>query len=247
MEAPWGRGWKRRLALAGAVIAGGGALLILIVEHKPRWYRPVVLDAEQLERVRGEAATTVDAISRQLVAGSPFELRLPERAVNEWLCAFLHHRPDVAGRLPVQVSDIAMDFDEGCLRLAALYDSDGWRAIVSLDAAVDVTKNGDELQLTPRRGRIGSMPVAMGIVERWLIQPAMAARRKRHEDSGRALSDLSEFRLAEGERPVWRIRNRFVWPNGERPFRIRSVVPYAGEVALVIEPLGDSHARRNSP
>jgi hypothetical protein len=236
-----GRGrWKRRGKAAGLILGGSAVVLVLALARKPSWYRPVTLDEQGLERVRAEAATAVDDVSRRLVAGESFELKLSERTLNEWIVTLLHHRPEWSERIPREWSNLAVAFEDNLIRPAALYEREGWRAIVSLDVAVEIDSSVDELRCTARGVRIGALRVPFAMVPERVFGPLIERGHGRYDLAGGpnpgALGP-SGAGLSSGSLPEVRIRNRFVWPNGERPFRFRGIQSRTGALSLLIEPL----------
>ena len=55
----------------------------LTFQHKPGWYRPVLLDEAGLAHARKEAVATADWVSDRMVQGQAFEVVLTARSLNE--------------------------------------------------------------------------------------------------------------------------------------------------------------------
>lgn len=251
------QGTLRRLlprVLTGALVAGPVALIALWLafQHKPGWYRPTTLDEAGIQRARGTAVETADRVSDQMVEGQPFDVVLDERAVNEWLAVLPHIWPEARDVLPRELSDPAVSFDDGRVRVGAYYAAGAWRAIVSVVLALGVSKDGTVIEVELSGAQAGSLPVPRMILRRvWdrfqtgapmsnvdfqmSIEPQLF-------DTRHSSLDISLEELFYGVR----IRNRFIWFNGQRPFRIESFNINAGELRLRIRPLtGKSKSQRS--
>ncbi len=239
------RGWIASAILAPVALVG----LWLAFQHKPAWYQPVRLDDEEYQLARREAVATADSISDQIVQGRAFDLVLRDRSVNEWLAAWPRVSPEARRALPPELHDPAVRFTDERIRVGAHYEKSGWQAIVSVDLALRVSPDGINLTIALAAVRGGSLPVPRAIVER-LLGPLLERARRRHNHNDAAdtgspwgttlvlsregLDNLySTAQLFEGVT----IRNRFVWPNGRRPFRIESIRITDGELRLRIQPL----------
>ena len=228
--------WGRRAIAAGLVcLLPGMAALCLTVEHKPGWYRPAVLDEHGLERARSEATAAWDQISGRVVQGRPFDVVLTDRVVNEWLAALDHHRPEVLQSLSPQLRAPAVRFLEGDVRVGAHYEANGWRAIVTVAAAPRISPDGRLCQLELTGAYVGSLPVPKALIQtskRRNVEASKPTKIKEMNPSLFGRLDISTFRRFLPE-----IANRFVWPNGDRPFRIDSIMVRDGELHLRVIPL----------
>ena len=95
-----------------------------------------------------QTASVADTFDVQIIAdiaepilGFGFELTFDDRSVNVWLAALPHMWPEVEEALPPQISNPAVGFEEGELRLGAHYTTDRWQAIVSLGLGVEVSRD----------------------------------------------------------------------------------------------------------
>ena len=232
MRLAWGIGLGVGLVALGT--------LWLVFQHKPSWYRPVTVNETLLQKARRESAATVDTISRQIVQGRPFEVVLADHMVNEWLAALPHQWPDARRAIPPEISDIALSFDAGKIRVGALCVHGGWRAIVSVGLTPGVSADGSKVSVALAEAHGGSMRVPRAVLED-ILQRALEYTRSNPgggndnpTELGSILRDvLSVEELFEGVS----IENNFVWPNGERPFRIDAITVRAGELHLRLEPL----------
>ncbi len=217
---------------------GGVACVWLMIHHRPGWYQPISLDEAGLKRTRADAATTADDISDRIVHGEPFDLVLHDRAVTEWLVTLVEHAPERARDLPPELSELAVRFDDGLVRIGVLLAKDGRRAILGAAVTAELSDDGRDITIALSGVRAGSLPLPRaGLVE--VIGPILEeAKALDPEDVGspvdsalRRLESIDELFDGIG------VRNRFIWPNGERPFRIDSIEIEDGELKLRIEPL----------
>lgn len=242
-------GWKsrfrrtvRRAALLGAILSSiTFAGFWLAFQHKPAWYRPIRLDEPGYQRARRDAVATADSISDQLVLGKEFELMLTDRLVNEWLSALPQIWPEAKRALPDELRAPAVRFTEDRIRFAAHFDKSGWQAIVSVDLILGVSGDGTSVTVALAGARGGSLPVPRTVIER-LLQPLIErARRGGVREDAEAASPwdaaVRNVRSAEQLFAGVPTRNRFVWPNGRRPFRITSIRIAEGDLLIRLQPL----------
>jgi hypothetical protein len=243
------KGWKgsfrrvaRRAALLGAILAPVTFLgLWLAFQHKPAWYQPARLDEQGYQLARRDAVATADSISDQLVQGKEFELVLTDRSVNEWLAALPSIWPEAKQALPRELRDPAVRFAEDRIRFAAHFDKNGWQAIVSVDLFVRVSDDGTSVTIALAGARGGSLPVPRTIIER-LLRPLIEHARssgKNHDTDATSPWDAAVKSVRSVDQLFTGVtsRNRFVWPNGKRPFRIASIRANNGELRIRLQPL----------
>jgi len=242
-------GWKgkfrrvaRRAALLGAILAPVTFVgLWLAFQQKPAWYQPVRLDEQGYQLARRVAVATADSISDQLVQGKEFELVLTDRSVNGWLAALPRIWPEAKQTLPDELQDPAVRFAEDRIRFAAHFDKNGWQAIVSVDLFVRVSDDGTSVTIALAGARGGSLPVPRTIIER-LLQPLIEYARssgKNHDTDATSPWDAAVKNVRSVDQLFTGVtnRNRFVWPNGKRPFRIASIRATNGELRIRLQPL----------
>jgi len=234
----------RRSALISLIAAPLGSLTLwLALEHRPRWYAPAVLDEQGVQAARRDATNAVDRFGDQLVRRQPFEVVLHDDALNAWLTALPNIWPDAARALPRELHDTALRFETGRLRIGALYEVSGWRAIVSGAAAAALADEGATIELRLVETCCGSVPMPRSLIARVANPHLHAAAMSDGKPSSAsvtprdAISSLREVRSVDQLYRGVRIRNRFVWPNGKRPFRIAQITIAAGELRLRIEPI----------
>ncbi len=243
------KGWKGRLRrvtrlglLAAAIIAPAAGIGVwLAFQHKPNWYRPMQLDDQGYQQARRDAVATADSISDQLVAGKEFDIVLSDRSVNLWLAALPSIWPGVKHSLPNELHYPAVQFAEDRIRFAGHFEKNGWQAILSIDLVVGVSGDGGSVTVALDCARGGSLPVPRVLVARLLnplIEHARQDKKTPNDDASSpwaaaAKSVTSADQLFKGVTT----RNRFVWPNGKRPFRIVSILATEGELRIRLRPL----------
>jgi len=222
------RRWRRRGGLALLVISPlGASALWLTFQHKPSWYRPVLLSADNFQRARREAVAAADDFGDKLVAGRPFEVTLRQQSVNEWLAALPEIWPEAKDALPPELSAPAVRFEPGLLRIGAHLERAVGQTILSVDLVPEVSKDGASIGIAARALRAGSLSIPRILFERvlpWFDPQAPSTAPDDRVSIGQLFSGVTSS-------------NRFVWPNGERAFRIQSVSLIDGELHLNIEPL----------
>ncbi len=235
------RRWVRRVALGLA----GGALLAATIgwftfQHKPGWYRPVAPSAATTRRAQADSAAVFDYISDHLVDGRSFDLSIRARSVTEWLAALPVLWPELQAELPPELCDFAVGFEEGAIRVGAHLERNGWKVIANLGVVVEVIANGDEIRVRLVDVRGGSLRLPRAAVERMLGGVEWARTSMTDGTGGASSSWQDAVRAVQTLDDAFRgvsLRNRFVWPNGRRPYRIAGVAATDGVLRLRIEPL----------
>jgi hypothetical protein len=234
----------RHSALISLIAAPLGSLTLwLALEHRPGWYVPTVLDEQGVQAARRDASNAVDRFGDQLVHRQPFEVVLRDDALNAWFTALPSIWPDAARAVPRELHDPALRFESGLLRIGALYEVNGWRAIVSGAVAAALADEGATIELRLVESCCGSVPMPPSLIAR-VANPHLQAAAISDgrpslapETPGDAMSSIREVRSVEQLYRGIRIRNRFVWPNGKRLFRIDQITIDADELRLRIEPI----------
>ena len=228
--------------LTVAPVVGPVALLVvwLTFQHKPGWYRPANLDQAGIQRARSQAVLLADSISDQMVAQEPFDIVLQDRTMTEWLAALPTVWPEVRDAIPTQITDPAVWFDGGGVRVGAHYTGRAWQAILSVDIVLEVSEDGREVLIALRDVKGGSLSIPRALLTNRLDRLLREARAiGDRSDSGveTLLAAVRKIRSVDALFEGVRIKNRFVWFNGRRPFRIASIQIDAGALRLHIEPL----------
>jgi len=229
-------------ALSLALAAGLIALIALWLafQYKPGWYRPIVLDDAGIQRAERQAVAVADDVGDQMVEGRPFRVVLQDRSVNEWLAALPHVWPDARDALPPELTEPVVRFEDGCIKVGAHYAAGGWRTIVNMGLTLGVSADGTTVEIALNGARGGSLPIPRSVLDRVFAQlsrsPPVGQDKPRHAADVLA-SALREIESLDDLFEGVRIDNRFVWPNGDRPFRIESIEIDNGQLRLRIEPL----------
>lgn len=205
----------------------------LTFQHRPGWYRPAAADEPTIQRAQTESAALADETSRQIVERKDFEIRLTDRMINDWLAAMPVLWPEAREWLPPGVRDPAVGFDDGEMRVGVFVEREGWRVIANASVAAEVSPDKSTINVMLRSVRGGSLPMPQGVVESLWERVVSGVRRGRidglHIAGPEGDANESAHELA--------IRNRFVWPNGERPFRITRFDAQNGVLTIGMEPL----------
>ncbi len=221
------------VAFVGCTV--GFATLWLVFQHKPDWYRPPPVNEQMLRAARSEVAEIVEGISHRIVRGETFELSFTDETVNQWLAALPHDWPDARRNVPPELRDLVIRFEDGRIRIASLYVKGGWRAVLTVAVEVALSKNGRRISLELIEAHGGSLPVPHSVLAYMLgglaigggetvIRGGDPSTPHKPETAADFLSGL-------------RVPNRFVWPNGKRPFRIDAIELTQGRIRLRLESL----------
>ncbi len=212
----------------------------LALHHKPSWYVPAILDEAGIHQARRQAVTTADFISDRMVEGNPFTVVLTEQPVNEWLTALPHAWPDARDALPPEFSNPTIGFRDGRLWIGAHYVAETWQAIISLGLRFDASNDKAALTITLEGAYIGSLPLPKMIVRQAFERLLRQGRQGKRELNGTTRPLLDALQTIQSADELFEgvaVKNRFVWFNGERPYRIQSVEIGEGKLRLTIEPL----------
>lgn len=173
--------------------------------------------------------------------------------------------PGLADGVPGSVSAIAVGIDGGSLRVGGLLRRNtrkwiDWQAIVSVELSVAVSADGGEIHVRIGDVRAGSLGVPDGVVLRMLgawmddekVADLLAGVSKVALDELESLEDFFKPTSMPGKpgkpsklvlpvvlpvAPPVRFANRFVWPNGERPFRIDALDVSEDAIRIRFHPL----------
>ncbi len=213
----------------------GFVTLWLIFQHKPDWYRPPPVNERMLRDTRSEVAEIVEGISQRIVRGETFDLSFTEGTVNQWLAALPHVWPDARRNVPPELRDLVIRFDAGRIRIASLFVKGGWRAVLTMAVEVGLSTDGRRVSLELIEAHGGSLPVPHSVLAYMLgglaTGGADSVIRSGHPPTPR-MPDTAVDWLSG-----LRVPNRFVWPNGKRPFRIDAIELTPGRIRLRLESL----------
>ncbi len=228
------RGWRRTaIRFAVVTVPLSLAAVWLVTHHRPGWYAPPRLGEEDSQRARREAVAAFDSVGDQLVQGRAFDVVLLDQSVSEWIGVLPTLWPEVNDVWPRELRDVVVRFEPGIVRVGAHLEAARLQSIVNLDVELSVSHDGTSLSIRPARIRAGAFPLPFFAL-RWFVDSQESAS----SGKTRRLDAETFERLPVGEfLGGTQVRNRFVWPNGNRSFRIASVEIRRGELRLRIEPL----------
>lgn len=215
----------RRRVLAGAAIVF--VVGWLLSHYRPVWYRPARITEAELPRIRGEVTVFLDEFGDALVAGQPFEAEISATQLNDWLAAWPELYPSDNPLALVGVHEPAIGFSTRGIDAGGRFRSVVFEAIVHARLDVQISPDGSGLLIAVTRARIGSLPAPTALIMR-LVGNVSNLTHGAKASSRDAMAGEGRLRLV----------NRFIWPNGRRAFRIRSLaLDSPGTMRLVIEPM----------
>ncbi len=212
--------------------------LWVVFEHKPGWYRPAALEGDDLRLVTTRATKWADEVSDEMVHGQPFELVLVSGEVNEFLAALPELFPDEFLHWPEALRLPAVGFDPDTIHVGLLCEMNGWRVIAALELTAEVLDKGRFVRIATTGVYGGSLPLPRSLLGR-IFDPSFAAlaRSVSLKSGDRAERILRELASVDDLFEGVLIRNRFVWPNGKRAFRLETIRVEADRLVLGIVPL----------
>jgi hypothetical protein len=228
--------WVRRMRLAATIGTGAVLLTCLILfltaQHIPAWYVPIHVadDKSEQQRVRDSLTEAVDRFRAGLAAGQPFEFRIGDRTINEWVVARAEIYPESADWLPAWLNDPVLHFASDGIMVGARYDRDGWKAILSLH--FEPRAQGDEPGIRVQGVEVGSLPVPTSWIRDRLQQSGILGRIRAEHLPG---SVRRMFLESPGDAPAnWLPLGELVRDDS---FKVLSVATNPGELVLNIQPL----------
>ena len=225
--------WLRWMGICALSTVLAMGVIWLVFQHRPGWYRPATPDEPTIERAQSESAQVVDETSKQIVQRKGFEIRLTDRMVNEWLAAMPILWPESRDWLPAGVRDPAVGFDGGEMRVGVHVEREGWRVIANAAVAAEVSRDLSTINVALRCVRGGSLPMPQSVVDSLWQRLVSGVKRGRVEGLQVSVPEDS----ANDPAHELAIRNHFIWPNGERPFRITRFGAENGVLTIGMEPL----------
>lgn len=218
------------------LIAAGAVTLWLTVQHVPAWYRPAKLAAQDVPAVRGRVTEVADYVSDQMVKRRQFDITLTDTEVNEWLAAGPDIWPDWDAYWPQGVIDPAVRFDDGEVALGARINRGPWEGILSLRFHVTAAADGRRLAVRLAGLYGGSLPVPQTLLQDFL-QPLLDSYAREMDRTDMQTLRGTQVRTVQDLFDGVTVSNRFVWPNGQRDFRIVNIACGAGRLILTCEPM----------
>lgn len=228
------------LAVATALLALVVVPLWLAVHFVPSWYQPPTMTTDDLRRARASLPNTLQQFTDLLVAGEPFTFELSDAMVNQWLAARASIWPDSAKRWPEQLFDPVICFNQDHVIVAGRLVSAVAETIVSLHWTV--AAQADDLTIRCVDAKLGALSAPNLLLNR-LLDANAERLRGASADWSLSVRDWLEPLFARDAgalfgRPLQR-PNRFVWPNGKRPFTINGLEAENGMLTVRITPLAD--------
>lgn len=211
----------------------GTCLLI----HTPSWYRPPQIAPEDRQAVRNNLVAAEQAFTENVRGpDGPFTYHLYEKDVNRWISMRREIYPLIDQLAPPLLDDPFVVFGDGLITIAGQYRTPAGRVVISLDIAAKF--EGNEILLTARTIRCGSIPLPMSFAEKDLSRPLDRRPDKVWPGSPAMSGDLlNGFHVSAD---AW-------WKNGGIDYRVIGFRVEPGVISLDIRPLGRHiPARRNS-
>jgi len=199
------------LGVAGLIGAGAAAT------YRPQWYTPPTVNYAQVRHDKAALLTLQDRISAALNAGHELAFELNEAQLNRWLAARGEMWPELE-ELPPGITLPYVRLLDGAARCGVTVSGRAGQAVLSATVGVRVTE--DEIVLEGRELAVGALPAPVSwLLKRWRMDG---------QDPLAMQNDASTGEL--------RLRNRWVWPNGKRPCRLRELRIHDGGAEVVIAP-----------
>lgn len=220
----------RRLLLVS--VAGVTLLMaaaFFIIQHRPAWYAPVESSSTLVESVRRQTALAADDFGDRLVHGQAFEIAFTQEQLNEWIAAAPILASELDSGWPDVLHSPALRLEREGLRIGALAESSGWRVIAGAQIAAEVIDGGESLAIQLRGASAGSMPIPHDVVRRVVAPLIREIREKSGRSSGAAV-------IAGQDGTTLLLPSRYVWPNGQRAFRIHGIKIDEQAVRLFVQP-----------
>jgi len=236
------KSWRRRL---GTVVRIGVPLLLLACvvlwlcfQHRPAWYRPALLDDGGVERASRRAIRWAAEISDRMVRAGPFDVFVTETELNEFAVVLPALFPDAFQDWPEEISGPAVAFRDGLIHVGLLCEYGGWRAVVVLRLTVTLSGDGRSLRIALSGIRGGALPIPRGWISASLRGPLGRLKASiRPRVHARYQSLLNRIDSLDDLVSGVRIPNRFVWPNGKRPFRLTVVEVGDRRLRIRVQPM----------
>ena len=230
--------WAIPLAATAVIVALGAAWMAF--QHVPSWYRPVYVPADDYQRVRDSLQFACQEFSDGVINQESFRYTLTDRQINEWIYCRGEIWPDAEGVLPAFLAEPMIVFRPGEIILAGRYEGGEVQTVVN--AGFTPTIEGDDLLIRLNSAGGGSLPVPRALISGPLAELLTSEQlwSRLQIEPGLDNDHLTQDRIAElieSTAKGWRVRNRFVWPNGKRPFRINGVSVEEHRLILDVVPL----------
>lgn len=215
---PRHRRWPRRVAIALSLLLIALLAVVAAAFWRPARYRPASIDFARLDDDQRALVNLLDHIGAELNAGRPVAFELSAEQINRWIAARGEIWPDASVPLDPLDRPVVWFTRGGWVGAAAEARWGGWRAIPSVQAAIEC--DGSCVRLRPMRVAVGAAPVPWS----WL-RPAVEPLLRGGGGRVRLTADGAL------EAPC-----DWVWPNGKRPMRIARIEVAGGRVRVELVP-----------
>lgn len=217
----------RRILLVWSLVSGAVCLsMLLAFQCRPSWYNPVAVGEEVLRRAQRESAGVIDDTGRHLVRREAYEVSITQQQINEWLAAMPKLWPRWGNRLPEDVRNLAAKLEPGRIRIGALVDRGGVRVVLNGALRISLANDGHAIRIELEQIRGGKLAVPRRLIS--AVHGLLDDSEGSDNEQGTSIVDL--FDGVD-------VPNDFIWPNGERRFRIADIRIEPGGVHLRLEPL----------
>lgn len=215
---------RRRRLLWSAQLAVGGALLLVVVGgllaiRRPAYFQPALVNRATLTQDKQDLVNVLDGIGAGLNRGQSVDVELVADQVNRWIAGRFEMWPEQSDlRLdPLRFPQVEF-LDGDRIRASALVrEDDGWGVILTLE--VRVRAAGEFLEIDVHAARVGELPAPAS----WLLEEVERLARREGLPVRRRPGGLL-------------VPNRFVWPNGKRPFEVSAVAADNGRLKIRLTP-----------
>ena len=214
------------------------AILWLMFQHIPSWYRPMAVvpasDADQ--RIRNDWLGAIGTLREKLLQEKQsFEFSASQDQLNAWLAVRETIRPQTRNWLPPALSDPFVLIEQDGLRLAATYRSGGVKTVLSARLHIGVEAGGIRVKLTEVAGGSLEMPEAWVRQRLSLLDGRVwpSGKKSPYQLGGPPLPPLAG--LSEGIV----LPNTWVWEEEQLqlPFRITGLRFESGALVVSLQPL----------
>lgn len=218
-----------------------GVALWLGLQYKPAWYRHVLGERSAPKRARAEAVRLADTLSDSLVAGRTVEMVLSDRVVTGWLAALPSVMPNADYQLPSGVTEPVVCFDsDGIIRVGARVDQSGMRSILNVGVRVELVEESRYIRVALVYAKGGALQAPRAVMERILkplFNPRLTSYGQVRGSFSQEAGTLPQVHSVDNLFDGVRMANRFVWPNGDRAFKIDGLRHEDGLLKIQITPI----------
>ena len=224
--------------MLGMLMASAAAVGWLAFQHIPDWYNPPQLTAAEMPAVRASLLGVYQAFTDQLARGGEFEFKLSAGTVNKWIAARADLWPDAGEMTPPWIKEPVVAFIDDRVVIAARYERDDWRAVLS--AHFEVVPEGNTLVIRMVKSAAGSLPLPFALISDAVDEHLADVFGKDGAlpfKSGALPTRMERLESVQTLLDGWEMENRIYWSNGRRHFRIMELHAENGWLVLKVETL----------